>query len=199
MEFLWSSKEIIGVLSVLLTLVAYGVYFYTLLQGKTRPHVFSWIVWGIVNGIVFFGQHVDGAGAGSWVAGITSILCFAIVVLGLRQGDKNITRTDWVAFIAALSTIPVWYFTKDPLWAVVLATVIDVLGCYPTFRKSWHRPYDENLFTWSISALRSLLSFFAIENYTWVTALFPIAMIFTNGGGACLLIYRRYVLKKQSA
>lgn len=181
---------------MLLTLLGYSFYFSSILRGVTKPHVFSWIIWGIVNGIVCAGQYVDGAGAGSWVAGTTSLLCFIIVGLGLRQGEKNITPSDWVAFIGALTTIPVWYFTNNPLGAVVLATLIDVLGCYPTFRKSWNRPQDENLPTWTISALRSGLSFFALENYTWVTAIFPIAMIFTNGGGACLIAWRRFVLFK---
>lgn len=198
MDFIFSTKEIIGAISVLLTVVGYSFYFRSIFRGETKPHVFSWIIWGIVNGIVFLGQSVDGAGAGAWVAGVTSVLCFAIVFLGLRQGDKNITRSDWIAFIGALSTIPVWYFTKDPLGAIVLATLIDVLGCYPTFRKSWTRPQDENLTMWSISAVRSGLSFFALENYTWVTALFPVAMIFTNGGGACLIAWRRYALSKSS-
>lgn len=192
----FTEKEVIGAISVLLNLVGYGAYLYTIIKGKTRPHVFSWIIWGIVNGIVFLGQHVDGAGPGAWVAGTTALICFIIVLLSLRQGDKHIVRSDWIAFIGAMATIPVWYFTKDPLGAVVLATVIDVLGCYPTFRKCWNRPQDENLFMWSVAAIRSFLSFFAIENYTWVTALFPVAMVFTNGGGACLIAWRRYILSQ---
>lgn len=191
-------KEFLGLLSVLLAFAGYGAYYFTILKGRTRPHIFSWIVWSIVNSVVFFGQNFDDAGPGSWAIGITSLLCLGIATLGWKQGDRNITRTDWIAFLGALSTIPIWYVTKNPLGAVILATFIDVLGYYPTFRKAWKQPHDENILTWSVAALCSILSIFALKNYSLVTALFPIAMVCTNGGGACYFMWRRSILKATS-
>lgn len=158
--------------------------------------MFSWIIWAIVNGVAFIGPYNRGAGAGSWVAGFTALLCVTIAVLCVFYGEKRIVKSDWLAFIVALATIPLWYFTHDPLGALILAILIDVAGCYPTVRKSYINPYEENVFTWSISGMRSLVSFFAIEQYSLVTMIFPLAMLFTNGGIALLLVWRRFMIKK---
>lgn len=185
-------KDLLGYISLTLTLIGYAPYFWGLFKRKINPHMFSWIIWGTVNGVVFFGQMLSGGGAGSWVAGLTSLICFLIVGLSFFLGEKNISKSDYMALAGALATIPVWYITKDPLWSVILATSIDVIGCYPTIRKSYAKPYDEPLFSWSLASFRSLISFLALENYIAVTMIFPIAMILTNGGIACFLIYRRY-------
>jgi len=191
-------KQFLGSISVALTLLGYAPYFRSILKRKTKPHMFSWIVWGIVNAIACAGQFSRGAGAGSWVAGLTAFLCILIAGLSTTYGEKNITKSDWVAFIVALTAIPLWRFTNDPLGAVILATLIDVVGCYPTIRKSYTKPHEENAFIWSIAALRSFISFFAIEHYSLVTTFFPITMIFTNGGLAALVLWRRQVIKKGS-
>jgi hypothetical protein len=161
--------------------------------------MFSWIVWAIVHAIAFWGPYSRGAGAGSWVAGFTAIVCSAIAVLSIFLGEKQITKSDWVAFIASLMIIPLWCITHDPLESLILAILIDVIGCYPTARKSYTNPHEENIFTWSINGLRSLISLFAIEKYSIVTIIFPVAMLFTNGGIALLLVWRRFVYRKVSS
>lgn len=189
-------KELLGCLSIALTVIGYAPYFWSIFKGQTKPHMFSWVIWTIVNGVAFIGPYSRGAGAGSWVAGFTALLCVTIAVLSLRYGEKRIVKSDWIALIVALAMIPLWCFTHDPLGALILAILIDVAGCYPTVRKSYINPYAENLFTWSISGVRSLVSFFAIEQYSLVTMIFPLAMLFTNGGIALLLVWRRFIHKQ---
>ena len=187
------SKESLGVISVALTMVGYFPYFRSIIRRQTKPHLFSWIVWAIVTAIAFAGQYSRGAGPGSWAAGVTAFVCIAIAAMSMVLGEKNITRSDWVAFLMAVAAIPLWYFSEDPLAAVILATLIDVIGFYPTVRKSFINPYQENIFTWSINGVRSLISIFAIERYSFVTMIFPVALLFTNGGIALLLVWRRRV------
>jgi hypothetical protein len=186
-----TTKELFGLASVALCLLCYGPYFYSIIRGKTRPHTFSWIVWSIVNAIVFLSQWSDGAEAGAWVTGMTALFCLTVVGLSLRNGETTITRSDWVSFIAALAMIPLWSLTKDPLAAVLLGTAIDALGCYPTLRKSFVDPHSEPVFSWAVAGARSFISIFAIQHYSLVTVLYPVAMILTNGGGACVLLLRR--------
>ena len=186
-----SNKELLGLISVALTVFAYVPYFRSIFKGQTKPHMFSWIVWGIVNAIAFAGQFSRGAGPGSWAAGFTALVCVAVAGLSIVSGEKRITKGDWIAFIGALAAMPLWYFTDDPLGAVILATLINVVGCYPTLRKSYDHPYEENVFTWSVNGVRALISLLAIERYSLVTMIFPSAWLFTNGGIALLLVWRR--------
>ena len=186
-------KQLFGLVSVVLTFAAYAPYYRSIFKGATRPHIFSWIVWGIANGLVSAAQFDKGAGPAAWVTGVTAALCFGIILLAIRRGEKTITRGDWISFIVALAGMPLWYFADDPLGAVILETAVDMAGCYPTMRKSYAAPYSENLPSWTISTIRSLLSVFAVEHYSLVTVLFPLATVLTNGGVSLMLIWRRRV------
>jgi hypothetical protein len=191
-----NTKEILGVLSILLIVVAYAGYFRSMITKHTKPHMFSWFVWGVVNGIVFVGQFSHGGGAGSWATGMTSLMCIGIAAFAAFKGERNITKGDWAALIASIATILLWLVTKDPLASVILATIINMVGLFPTWRKSYYRPYEENLFTWSVISLRSMISLAALEHYSLVTTFFPLAIMLTNSATAGILILRRHSLRK---
>ncbi|MDD5125053.1 hypothetical protein [Methylovulum sp.] len=59
------------------------------------------------------------------MSGAISILI--AILAALKQSDI-ITKTDWLFFAATLSSLPFWYLTSDPLWAVVVLTTVDLLG-----------------------------------------------------------------------
>ncbi|MEW8114013.1 MAG: hypothetical protein AB2771_12275, partial [Candidatus Thiodiazotropha endolucinida] len=105
----------------------------------------------------------------------------------------TITNLDWAFFTAAMASIPIWYFTSDPTWAVILLTTIDVIGFGPTIRKAFAHPYDEDLKFFALFALRNLLVVMALERYTIATMLFP-AVIAT----VCLLFIVLIVYKRRS-
>ena len=69
--------------------------------------------------------------------------------------------------------LPLWYLTHDPFWAVVILTLVDTLGFVPTFRKAYHKPYEEQLLLYVLMTIRNLVSIPALEHYSWTTVLFP--------------------------
>jgi hypothetical protein len=189
-------KQTLGILSVILTIVAYVPYFRSLLNHQTKPHLLSWIIWTIMNGIAFFAQYIKGAGAGSWMTALTAILSVVVIGFAIKTGEKNITRSDWMAFTGAFLAMFLWYLTTDPLWAIIIVSIIDILACYPTLRKSYSKPYQESALSYGLCAARSALAIFALENYSVVTILYPIAMTLSNGLLTCMLIWRRTSLAK---
>ena len=56
-------KLIYAGISSLLTLVAFAPYIWTIYRGQTRPHAFSWIIWGVTTFIVFLAQLKSEGGA----------------------------------------------------------------------------------------------------------------------------------------
>jgi uroporphyrinogen-III synthase len=116
-------KQSLGIASVVLTFLAYIPYFQSLLRKKTKPHLFSWLIWTLVAGIVFVAQYMEGAGPGCWMAGFTTLMCANIVGFAMMRGEKNITRGDWIAFVSGLAAIILWKLTKDPLWAVIIVSL----------------------------------------------------------------------------
>ncbi len=188
-----------GWFSLAIALVSYIPYTLSIISGRTKPHAFSWFVWAFLTAIAFFAQLADNAGPGAWATGFTAVCSVFFTILAVFCGEKNIARSDWITFLAALGTIPIWYVMKDPLWAVVLITIIDALAFYPTFRKSWHKPQEEMTLTFSLSALKFGVALLALENTTWTTALYPWSLVIMNGAFVVMVWYRRRYLKAQTS
>ena len=112
------------------------------------------------------------------------------------RGEKNITTSDWVSFIGALAAIPLWYVTKEPLWSVILVVVIDAVGFYPTFRKSYFKPHEELAFMYGLDIGKFVLSILAMETYSATAVLYPLTASTLNIIFISMLLYRRAVLTK---
>lgn len=189
-------KTIISLTAVVLAFVAYIPYLRDTLKGKTTPHIYSWFIWGFLTAIIYALQVNAGAGVGSWVTLSVALISFLIFFLGLRNGKKDITKSDTLFFILSLITLFLWLITKQPILSVVLAVSIDMLGFFPTIRKSWKKPYSETLSLYELNSFRHLLSIFALQKYNIVTWLNPVVWTLANGLFSLILIIRRRQVKK---
>jgi len=173
-------KELIGIIAVILTFVGLLPYILDIFKGKTKPHIFTWIIWSVATTVVFFGQWVSGGGAGSWTTGATGVITIFITILAFKYGSKDITTLDKIFFIGSLFAIVPWIITNDPLISVILLTIIDVCAFIPTIRKSIKNPEEETFFTYALNIVRHSLSVIALQNYSITTFLFPSALIVMN-------------------
>jgi hypothetical protein len=185
-------KSLIGAIGIALTLFAFYPYIRSIVLGTARPHVFSWVIWGITTFVVFLAQLQAGGGIGAWVTGVSGTITLGVALLAwLRRADVNITRTDWVYFVLALLSIPLWYATSDPLWAVVVLTTVDLLGFGPTLRKLHADPHSESLGFYALIMVRNGLSLAALQQYSLTTVLFPAAIGLGCGVLVVLALLRR--------
>lgn len=184
-------KPIISVISVCLTFVGYIPYIRDTIQKKTVPHVYSWLLWSFVTAIAFALQFSGGAGVGAWVTLAAALVSFFIFFLGLRNGKKDISRSDTFFFILSLIALILWLVAKRPILSVILVSITEMLAFIPTFRKSWNKPYSETLFTYELNAARHGLSIFALQYYSIVTWLYPVTWTFANALFSVMLLVRR--------
>lgn len=183
MTFAMHHKELFGALALVLTFVAFIPYFRSIWQKKTRPHIFSWLIWAAGTVIISIAQWTDGAGIGAWPIAVSGLLTFGVVLLALaRVPDTSIVKLDWLFLGLALTALPLWFFTSTALSAVIVLTVVDLLGFGPSIRKAYERPTEENASFFAVAVLRNGCVIAALENYSWTTVLFPAAV-----GGACVL------------
>ena len=177
-------KELLSATSIVLTFAIFLPYIRSIRSGLTKPHMFSWIVWALGTFVVFLAQLADGGGLGAWPIGVSGAITAYIAFLAYRKrADRAITRSDWVFLVLALSALPCWLVTADPLWAVVILTGVDLAGFGPTFRSAYARPHDERIGFFLLGAVRNLLAILALERYSPTTVLFPAAV-----GIACLIL-----------
>ncbi len=184
-------QTIAGIIALFLIFFGHIPYIKNVLRKKTKPHIYSWLTWGLVTLIVFSIQFMHHAGIGAIPTFGASLICVLIFVLGLKNGKRNITRTDTIFFIFSLFALIIWLFIKQAFLAVVLLTFVEILGFIPTFRKSWHSPYSETLITYFINSIRLGLALFALASVTMITAFEPLTMFLINILFCILLFIRR--------
>lgn len=117
-------KVALAIISILMTLVGYFYYFRDIFAHKTKPHAYSWLVWGLLTAIAFAGQLHDKGGPGSYVTGVTATISFVIFFLAVKQGEKNITRSDRINLAAALLAITTWLYPVSLVAANLLFSVM---------------------------------------------------------------------------
>lgn len=189
-------KYFLGSLAVILSFVGYVPYLRDTVKGKTKPHIYSWLLWGFVSLIAFGLQVSKNAGAGSWVTLAVAIVCFVIAAFALKNGKKDITKADTVFFILAWVAVVFWLIAKQPVLSVILISLVDLLGFVPTIRKSWIKPHSETLFTYILNTFRHGISILALQSYSIVTWLFPGTWAVANGLFSVMLILKRKQLDK---
>lgn len=177
-------KQLLSIAAGFVTFAAFFPYVRSILRGGVTPHVFSWIIWGTTTFLVFFAQMAAGAGIGAWPIGLSGAISIAIAFLAYqRRGDSTISRIDWCFFVGAMASLPVWYLTSDPTLAVVVLTMVDLLGFGPTVRKAHSHPYSESLVFFGLFTARNGMVLIALESYSVATVLFPLAI-----GIACICL-----------
>lgn len=193
------SEPLKAAASLLATGLTWGIiipYVRAIRRGHVRPHVFSWIVWALTTLLAFAAQWADGAGWGAWPIGVSGLVTAYIAWLAAQhEGDASRTRMDWAFLIGALAALPCWWITSDPLGAVIVLTLVDLLGFGPTLRRAWERPGQESPGFYAWFTLRNGLVLVALEHYSWATALFPSAVGIACAMVVALLLIRRRLLR----
>ena len=186
-------KEFLSAVAIALTFIAFVPYIRSIRLGKTKPHVFSWLIWGGTTFTVFLAQLTDGGGIGAWPIGVSGVITLYVAALAYtKKSDSSITGMDWLFFTLAMSALPFWYFTANPLWAVLILTTVDILGFGPTVRKAYYYPFEEKLTFFALFVVRNVIVILALSYYSVTTVLFPAVVAV-----ACLLLilmvmYRRW-------
>lgn len=193
-------KQILSASAIALTFIAYAPYVWFILKGRTKPHVFSWVIWGVTTLLAGAAQLADGGGFGAWPIAVSGTIAIGVAVLSyVKRGDATVTRSDWAFLIAAFASIPAWLLTDNPLWASVILTVVDILGFGPSFRKAWTRPHEEGAGLFVLLTVRNLLAVLALESYSVTTMIFPLLSGLANMVFVALIIVRRPVFPKTPA
>ena len=187
-------------IAFVLTFALFVPYIRSVWRGDVVPHVFSWLIWAFGTFVVFLAQLADEGGLGAWPIGFSACITGYVAWLSWRlKSQISITRHDWALLILAVPAVPAWLVASDPFIAVALLTTADLLGFGPTLRKSWQHPYQEHLTFFALGAVRNAFVVAALENYSWTTLLFPVAVAAGCILVATVLLIRRFMLRDTEA
>lgn len=188
-------RIILWVATIWLAIYWYYDYILDTIKWKTTPHLFSWIVFLIMDAIAFLIQIWDNAGPWAWGTLATWLMWLFIVWLALKNWEKNITSTDMIAFALAIISIILYVLVESPVYSLVTVLCILIFAMYPTFRKSYNKPQEETLSLYIIAAIRSGISIIATLNISLLTIGLPVFIILINALFISMTIIRKKQLK----
>lgn len=194
-EKIMDYKLILLLIGTALACINYFFYLRGVFRGEFKPHMFTWTIWALICAIAFAAQFSENAGYGMYQTGLMMLGTAAIAIVACFKGDTNYTRSDWTALLFSLSAIPLWIVTEDPVWSVILITIIDVVASWPTYRKSWADPMHESPRAFFTAAVICALSIAALSVFNITTMLYTGAVTLVNLSIAVMILWRRQVLR----
>lgn len=169
-----------GLLAAAIGLLSYIPYIRSILGGTTKPHLYSWLIWTIIMGVISVIQYKEGASFGAYVSYATFLTNFTVFCLALKYGTKDITFIDHVALGLALISIVLWMSFSAPLVAVIILCFVQIFAIIPTYRKTWIDPSSENPIIYFISVVKFTIGIFCLGILSLENTLFPVAIVLSN-------------------
>lgn len=191
-------KFVFAIAASILGISASIPYIRDIIRRKTNPHSFTWLIWAITQGTATAALWYGKAGFGVINPTIGTCSIILIFLLSFRYGERNITRSDIIVFAIAICAILIWWLMNNPVLSLILVCFIDLIAYIPTFRKSYRKPWNENLLAWIISTIANVLSIAALDKYTVLTLPYLITIFLSNSSFILFLFIRRRKIPNNS-
>lgn len=189
-------KIIFTAIATVIGVIGFYPYLKDIFLLKTKPHLYTWLVWTITQGAAVSGIWYGGGGWGALNLTVGTILVVIVFLFSIKYGTKNITKSDTAVLIAALCAILVWWQLDEPLVSVMMVSIIDVVGYIPSFRKSYHEPWSETITTWIIFAVSNIFAIMALSEYNLLTTPYLVAITSANIVLTVICLSRRRFIAK---
>ena len=187
-------KIVFAISSALITIGVYYPYIRDIFQKKTKPHLYSWLLWSVTQIAASIGIWYGGGKFGAIGLSASAVLTTVVFLLSIKYGTKNITRSDTLVLSIGLFAILIWLKLKDALIAVMMASFIDGLGYLPTYRKSFIDPWSETMSYWIGLSIAGVLSLLANDVYNPLTVTYLSVYTVANSILLILCITRRKIV-----
>lgn len=184
-------KIVFGIMATVVTIGGYIPYFRDIFAKKTKPHLYTWLVWGLTQGTATVGLIRGGGKWGAISLLVGTILVAVIFLLCFKYGTKNITRADSFTLFAALLAIIVWWQLDSPILAIVMVSLIDALGYIPTFRKTFVDPTSETIIFWICMVTTDVFALLANSQHNLLTMSYLITLSVCNSVVAVIIFTRK--------
>lgn len=189
------AKLLLGILSLIPAFIAYYFYFRDMIRGSTKPHAFSWLVWGMLSGIGFLAQVSAHGGIGTWATGLTSIASLSIAAYAFTISSTHPTRFDWTLLGIAVAGLLLLFVVKSPVTALWLTLIALVAGFAMNIRKAYRKPFEENAVAFWLNTLKFIPAIFALASFSFLTVAYPLVAAAGNLAIALIVALRRHQVK----
>jgi hypothetical protein len=189
-------KTVFALAAAALSIIGFVPYIKDIFLLKTKPHLYTWLIWTITQGTAVSAIWFGGGSWGALSLTIGTIFVTIVFLFSLKYGTKNITKSDTVILIAALCAILIWWQLDAPLISVMMVTIIDAVGYMPSFRKSYSEPWSETATTWGIFAVSNIFAILALSEYNFLTTAYLVVITSMDILLLAFCLFRRQFIAK---
>ena len=182
------ARAILMALGAVLVLSSAVPYMLSIAAGRTRPRIFSWVIWLLLGGIATTAAYSGGELPSAALTAAATVETGSIVALGWRRGIRDFERLDAYCFVGVLVGLTLWAAFDSPLLGLTAALTIDGLAAIPTVRHAWRMPHEEAALPYAMCAVASLCVLAAMPQYTLMGLLYPVYLLTVNAVIAAIII-----------
>jgi hypothetical protein len=182
--------QLFGFLSGLLPIMGVIPYDRDIFLHKTKPHRGSFFIWSVLSGTAFFAQLAKGATWSLFLPAADTIATSSIFILSIWYGTGGLNKRDIGALLLAALGLMSWYFTKQPLVALLLVIGVSAIGTALTVVKTWQDPRSETFSSWLLATLGGLFGIFAVGKFSFALLAYPIYIFIANGSVNVAMLWR---------
>jgi len=177
-----------GLISGLLACISHIPYLIDILKGTTKPERASWLIWLVLGSISFFSQMAKGATDSLWLVGGDTLGTVLTFILAIKFGVGGLAKRDLVSLAFAFLGLVLWFFTKEPLTALIIVILVDFAGAILTVIKSYEDPGSETLATWVLCSIAGFFAVLSVGEFNLILLLYPLYLCFINGATAVVIL-----------
>ncbi len=189
-------KVLAAVAAFIIGTAGFVPYFWEIFKRRTQPHIYTWLIWCLTQGIGTAGILYGRGGLVGYSLVFGTCLVFLVFLLSFKYGTKNITRSDAVILVFAVLAIIVWWQLHNPVLAVLMVCVIDGVGYLPTYRKLYAEPWSEHATTWVLFIISYIFALLALDTYNLLTVPYMLLCAVANLLLVVLALIRRRTIPK---
>lgn len=185
-------------LSVGVSLTGAIAYLRDIFRGNSKPNLVTWGLWAfaplIATGAAL-SAHADGwATARIFMSGFGPLLIF---IAGVRSpyGQWKLHAFDYVCGALSVVALVAWLGAHEPIVAILLAAIADLVATMPTILKMWKYPTTETTYTYVAGIFTAALAIPAIPVWNIENAAFQVYILVANTSLALIALRGR--AKKQ--
>ncbi|WP_081168208.1 hypothetical protein [Lactococcus garvieae] len=175
--------EYVLIFSAAVTLYFALGYVKATIKGWVLPNKVTWFLWALAPMIAFFAtlssSDFSYGQIPVFMAGFTPLLVFGASFIN-KKSFWRITRFDVSCALLSLTTLLIWYITKNPGLAIFLAIVSDALAALPTLIKAWRYPETESIRPFAAGIFTTGVAFIAIHTWNFAHVAFPVYLVLLN-------------------
>ncbi|WP_426624541.1 hypothetical protein ACPPVW_18625 [Leifsonia sp. McL0607] len=192
-------REALAVFATLLALTQVVPYVVSILRGRTRPSLTSYLIWAAVECL----------GAAAYVATLGPVaatwprIAFAasgvtVLVLAIRRGRHTpVTKFEVASIVAAASGATAWLVFNTPMVSLLVSGAVSAIAYSTTIRKLWHHPGTEDVAAWVMTSAASVLNVVILTTVS-ADVLLPILVTLVGSAVITVLILRSAILNRRS-